>query len=125
MRSSVEAANSLTSDLQVSVEHWPWVGLQDDGSGQPKHADQATQLYALVEDEGGLIETDSGEVVKFRHHLIFPAPIEPYGTADRDEPIDIRDKFVLPGDVTGQTLKVKGPIDPTTGRSFMTEVWLG
>ena len=123
-RSAMASANALTNSIQETVEHYPWIGISED-EGQPAYSPVPTELKCIVERSGELMDEASGDLIKFRYHLVFPYPVTAHGADGRVEPIDERDKFVLPGGVTGPILRVRGPIDLSTRRPYMSEVWLG
>jgi len=58
---------------------------------------------------------DAGELVQAAWSIVFPRPV----------PVDTRDKFVLPGDVTGPILTIQGVVNPADQEVYATEVFLG
>jgi hypothetical protein len=52
-------------------------------------------------------------------------PVTANGAPNRDEPVDPRDKFVLPDGTSGPIVDVNGLLDPSTGRPYLYEVALG
>jgi len=124
VRAGVAVADSVTATLQAPVEHHAWIS--EDRRGEPTFAPLIIR-QAIVERKQRLIRAADGRVIAVNTKLTFPRPIEANGAADRREPIDPRDKFVLPDGTTGPVLNVEGIVDPDTltGAGYMVEVWLG
>jgi len=123
IRDVVANVNELTATFQCSVEHWAWQGLLDDDS--PDFGSAPIVRQAIVEASPSNMGAASGDVVDYRHHIVFLTPIEPHGASGRTEPIDARDKFVLPDGSSGPIVRINGPVDETTRGRYVTEVWLG
>jgi len=51
--------------------------------------------------------------------------IPPNGAADRGEPIDPKDVFILADGTSGPILDTEGPRDPGKARPFFIQVFLG
>jgi hypothetical protein len=126
VRAGVATANKITggsAGLQVPVTHEAWIG--QDGYAAKLYAAPVTRT-ALVEEGARPRRTSTGEVLLTRAHITFLAPIEANGAAGRLEPIDPRDRFTLPSGVTGPIVDFDGmPVDVSTGRSFLSGIWLG
>lgn len=127
----IAAANTITDSLQVTIKHYAWI--KDDRQGKP--------VYSLPIKRKALLEpwpmmhrqhrtaiatagTDTLEV-KPKAKLTFLTEITKNGAKYRHEPIDPRDKLVLPDETTGPILDVRGLTDPATGLPYMYEVLLG
>lgn len=104
------------------VTYRPWIG--NTGTGGPRYGDAVT-LPAIVEKKQRLIRTKDTTEVMSKHYLGFLRPFTPNGAADREEPIDTRDEFTLPDRSTGPVLDANGLMNPTTGRPYHADVWLG
>lgn len=122
IRSGVALAKKVTASLQVTVTHEAWTG--SDGYGLATYAYPRKRL-ALVERKQANIRTAGGETVLSRCMVLFLEPIKANGADGRTEPIDTRDRIILPDETTGPILAVNGMIDPTTDRPYYGEVWLG
>jgi hypothetical protein len=123
VRKGVATANSCTSSLQVSVSHYPWIGYNK--AGEDIWAGTAVTLQALSEKKRMLVRGPLSEELKEVTVLTIIGPVAANGTAERREPIDPRDKLVLPDNSTGPILDVSGLDDPSTGRPYMYMVTLG
>lgn len=122
VRKGVSIIDDQTKDLQVSVDHSAWVG-----SGiyaEPVYATAISRM-AIVEFKQVMRRTVDGREILQKATVTFPRPIPSNGTAERREPIDPRDKIVLPNGYTGPILDVDGVIDPSTKSLYMAEVILG
>lgn len=122
IRKGIAIAHKVTKSVQETVEHHAWVG--QDGFGAPTYAAPHGRL-ALVEERMYQRRVDQ-QVIEVRYTLTFLEPIEPVGGVDgRSEPVDRRDKFVIHGGITGPVVDVQGMHDPTVGRSYMLQIFLG
>lgn len=122
VRSGVAIAKSVTADLQVTVEHEAWTGV--DGYAAPTYA-SAKKRQALVERTQRVIRTATGENQVARVRVLFLEPIKANGADGRVEPIDPRDRLTLPDGTVGQILDVSGMFDPTTDAPYFCEVFCG
>jgi hypothetical protein len=122
VRSAVAIANSVTSSLQVVVSHEAWIG--SDSYGAPQYA-TAVNLSAIVEYRQRLRHLRDGQQVLQRAVVFLLEPVSPNGAAERREPIDPRDRIVLPDGTTGPIYDVAGLADPQTNASYYHEVVIG
>jgi hypothetical protein len=122
IRSAVATANRATASLQATVTHEAWIA--SDSFGAPVFA-TAVQRQALVEYRQQLRRANDGQEVMQRARVTFVEPVSANGAADRREPIDPRDRIVLPDGTTGPILDVAGMADPSTGAPYALEVALG
>jgi hypothetical protein len=122
VRNVIAIADRVTGSLQVDVQHLAWTGI--DGFGAPTYAPVVIRP-AHVEHKQSPIRTRSGDEVTGWHILSFLRPIVPNGAAGREEPIDLRDKLVMPGGDTGPILDVSGYVDRGTLAPYYSTVVLG
>jgi hypothetical protein len=122
VRSGVALANTLTASLQVSVQHKAWTG--SDAYGAPTYAD-AIVRNGLLEAKTRVLRRPNGEEVLQQSQLTILEPVAANGAAGRAEPIDPRDRFVLPDGTEKAALDVSGLADPSTGAPYGFEVALG
>jgi hypothetical protein len=122
VRSAVAIANGVTSSLQVVVSHEAWT--HDDAYGAPQYA-TAVNLSAIVEYRQRLRHLRDGQQVLQRAVVFLLEPVSPNGAAERREPIDPRDRIVLPDGTTGPIYDVAGLADPQTNASYYHEVVIG
>ncbi len=123
VRGGLATADSITKDLQPNVQHWAWIG--QDGEGRDVLVTVPASRACIVEERQRMIRTADGHLVQSRFKLTFPYAIPAHGAEDRQEPVDLRDKFVLPDGTTGPTLEIGGLTDRATGGPMFTEVWIG
>jgi hypothetical protein len=123
VRSGIALAKSITASLQAEVEHTPWVGNDDYGTNSG--AGTPTMRPALVEMRQRLRRDATGKEVMQRATVTFLGPVPPNGATGRREPIDPRDRIVLPDGTTGPILDVSGLADPSTSGHYMLTVALG
>ena len=85
--------------------------------------------YAIVEPGPKQLFLGDGRVISTIARLTFLEKIDPIGVAisgfSRAEPIDVRDKFILPDGRTGPIVRIDGMTDPSTSRPYFAEVTLG
>jgi hypothetical protein len=125
VRAGVALAHSITNasgGLQGDVVHHAWTA--NAAGGAPTWGTSTTRR-ALIEKEEQLLRLPGGKEVLQRAKVTFLHPITANGAANRHEPIDPRDKIVLPDGTTGPILLIKGLVDPTTGYPYLFEVSLG
>lgn len=123
IRSGVAVINSVTSDLQVTVQHYAWLSNNDDGESV---YDTVVNLSAIVEygKEQSMDVNGRQSLVKGTAITVV-GPITDNGGANRREPVDPRDRLVLPDGTSGPILSMKGVADPSTGDQYVYEIFLG
>ena len=119
VRGAVAIANNVTSSLQVIVMHEPWMG--SDKYGKPIY-DHPVPRPAMVDRKTASI---GGQQIVQNTSVTFICPINPHGAANRQEPLDPRDRITLPDGWTGPIVNVNGPVDPLTGMPYLYQVSLG
>lgn len=124
IRSCVGIANTITKTVQAEVLLRSWTSndryrkpTYDGGMG-------GRTFTALVEMKQRIILQEGKEVQQVAR-VTFLEPIPDQGTSGRREPIDPRDKIVLPNGHEGDILWVSGLDNPGTNRPYMLEVGLG
>jgi len=119
VRSAVAIAEKVTSSLLAPVSVAAWIG--DDAYDVPQFA-QPVVHQAIVEQKAAAVRTLTGEQVMTRVQVTFLHPIVPNGALDRVEPIDPRDRIVLPDGTTGAIILTEGMVNPTTGGPYLLQV---
>lgn len=125
-RSLLQVADGLTggtSGFQDTVHLYYWTGIGD--FGEPTYQATAIGINAIVIEKQFKRRLSNGEDVIQKAEITIPRPLAAQGAANRREPIDPRDKLVLPNGYTGPILSVDGPVDPATHLPFMMTVILG
>jgi len=119
IRTGIAIADGITKSLQPDVTHFAWVS--QDARGVPEYA--APAVYpALVELSRNRVVGADGQVLFTRYSVTFLQPLPANGAEGRQEPIDPRDKLVLPNGEKVDVIDIKGFIDADTGAPFMSEV---
>lgn len=118
----VAIADKVTATAQVTVRHYAWIGVGS--SGEPVYASPVSRK-AIVELNERHYKNATGEEVVQKASVLFPRPITPNGATERREPIDPRDKIVLPSGYTGPIRTVQGVVSPLTSGPYALEVTLG
>lgn len=118
----VRIAHNITKSVQPNVSWRAWTG--SDGYGAETYA-AVVLLPAIVERQQRRIVTKSGQERVSQHHLVFLQAIPENNAAGRQQPIDERDELTLADGTIGPILEVGSIVNPSTGRGFLTEVWLG
>lgn len=121
-RLGVSILDQVFDSLKVVVEHYQWIGSATNGG--PSFDIMVTRR-AVVDYTQRLRRTASGEDVLQKATIYFIGPMPPHGAEGRREPIDPRDKWILPNRYTGPILEVIGIADPQTGNPYSYEVILG
>lgn len=120
IRSGIRLADRLTSSLQPTVTLRRWIGETVEGLDSYINSTEP----ALFEQRQTQIRTPSGELVQARGKVTFLRPIQVLGAAKRTEPIDVNDRIIAPDGSEWGVIVTEGLIDKSTGRPYMTEVWL-
>lgn len=122
IRSGVGIANSLTLGVQSPITHYAWISQSV--AGDDTYDDPVTLLCVI--DRTNRVIVRDGEHITIGATLAFVGDVAPNGAVGRREPIDPRDKIVLPDGFTGPIIDSPGSvIDPDTERGFIQSVMLG
>ena len=122
LRNGIKTIDKITKSLQAEVSYQPWKSQTEFGKAT---FGSVKKLKAVVEYNRQLRKTESGEMVMTMASVLFVQPLTPVGGAGRTEPIDPRDKIVMPDGRTGPIVYSKGFTDPISGRTMYHEIWLG
>jgi hypothetical protein len=124
IRAGVVLASSQFDSMKMAVTHTPWTS--DDGAGNNSYGSPTTR-HCLVDFSGrGMLRyTKGGILIMELAKLTFLDPVPANGAALRQEPIDLRDKIVLPDGQTAPVVDTGGFGDVATGQPFVLEVTLG
>lgn len=114
--------DAQTASLQDTIEFYAWKGAGNYGESE---YDDAVLMQAVVEEKQVLRRMTDGTEIAQKASVTIPRPIPPNGATGRREPVDPRDKIVLPNGFTGPILFVNGEIDPTTHAPYSYEIVLG
>lgn len=124
----IKIADTVTLDLglQCEVQHYAFIG--SDARGKPTYADPVT-VTCVVDRTNREISTANGKVINISATLTKIGDLAPNGAVTnpaRREPIDPRDKIVLPDGLTGPIIDTPGSVtDPETDRGFIQSIMLG
>lgn len=122
VRSGIALANALTDSLQGTVSIERWTGQSN--TGVPTYA-AAFEVKAIVEPSKVWSKNPTGGDMFLTSKVSILQPLDPQGTAGRDEPLDQRDRITLPDGSTCPISMVDGSImDPATGRPMLFMVTL-
>lgn len=115
VRSGIATANSLTTSLQVPVQHYRYADATIDDTGKVTWGAPIVRM-GIIENARKQERQKEGRDVSSDVQVTFVSPFD----------IDTRDKMVLP-DGNGDTVinRVAGVFDPLTKRTYMTQVWIG
>jgi hypothetical protein len=126
LRNGVQAIASKALDsFKGNVTLTPWIGT--DGRGANAYGSPVT-LRALIDPTKRTRYTGSGVLVMTFATLTFLDPIAdtaPNTGETRQQPIDPRDKIVLPDGGTAPIVQTGGFMDPLTSRPIVNETILG
>lgn len=126
IRGGIATLDSVTKSLQATVTIFPWLG--QDGFGKPILAATGVAYKAIVEYDPAPDRGANGVtlVVKAKVMILQPIPpTTPNANMARLNPIDNRDKVVLPNGTTGPIVGTPGVVDPTTNRPYFAEILIG
>jgi hypothetical protein len=122
VRSAVATAKKSTAALQADIQLAAWIS--DTARGKPNYA-PAVLYPAIVEEKQRKLTDFQGVEVLSTHKVTILRPVVAHGADNRQEPVDARDKLTLPDGTTGPILAVGGMTDPSTGKPYLHEIWLG
>jgi hypothetical protein len=127
INAGIATANKITKPLQGTVQHYAWTG--QDGMGadtfSPVLTSPGTPRQALVDMTRKPRATKDGKLLMTIASLTFLDVIPDNGASGRSEPIDTRDRIILPDGSTGPIVSAGGFMDARTGRPVLNEVLLG
>lgn len=125
IRKAVAVAYSVVGklDIPVTVTHYPWIS--QDVFGAPTYAPVGVPYSVIFDERQQQKRDEEGIVVSTRAYLAFLEPIAPNAAAGRLNPLDPRDKIVLPDGTTGPIVSSSGFVDKGTGKPYFHEVWIG
>lgn len=123
VRSAVDLADDITKSLQPTVAHSAWVGM--DVHGTPTYAAPINRECIVEYKIRDKLQSSTGRVIQSQALITIIGPVAANGAAGRVEPIDPRDKIVLPNGQTGPIIDVEGVVDPDTDLPYMYQVWIG
>ncbi len=121
IRSAVAIANSVSKSVQDTVQHVTWTGQNVSGIATTV----TVSRKAIVEHKLHKRRLSDGSVIEVRTTLTFLDLIPPNGAANRDEPVDPRDTFIMADGSSGPILDTEGMRDPAKVRPFFMQVFLG
>lgn len=122
----VAVANKITKPLQGDVSHLPWIAQNAFGSSSHQSPfGQPIPRTAIIEQQARWHQLPDGNQVFTFAHLIFLEPFEHINAPNRKNPIDPRDRLLLPDGTTGPIVDVDGLHNPGTKSPYFCEVWLG
>ncbi len=118
----IAVADKLSKSFQDDVSHVTWTG--QDGMGAPTTVTVIRK--ALVEQKLQQVKLDDGRFVTVHTKLSFLTPITANGAANRIEPVDPKDKFILSDGSSGATYTAdSGLRNPEAAAPFINVVYLG
>lgn len=122
VRNGIALADSLLKDGEVSVTWEAWIS--QDVKGKPTYASPVT-LRGILDATRRQRYID-GRVVTVVATLTILDPVTPNGTAGRHEPIDVRDRIILPDGTSGPIMSAPSAVwDSVMNRPFLNEILIG
>lgn len=123
VRSVVKIADKVTGSLQDNVTHHPWIGQNQHGEAV---YGEGVSISCLIEYKQVLRRQPNKQDVISNAQLCVLTPMTENGAAGRREPVDPRDKFVLPDGTTGWVVDYSGGLeDPSTAYPYLHKIYLG
>lgn len=121
LHSSVELLKNLLPGVQPTVTYYPIISQT--GEGKKTYGSPLT-LRCLV-NRTYRVFTINGQVITVAATLQFLEDVPINGAAGRREPIDPRDKIILPDGFTGPIIDAPGETLDENGKGFTQLVMLG
>lgn len=130
VRNAIGIADNLTAALQVTVKHYAWISTNVKGEHQ--YDPEYRNRKCLSQKKRARTRFESTSEIRQVTILTFLRAIAEHGSPGREEPIDPRDKIILPDGSTGPISDVSrkselqgGLDDPTTNQPYMYQVTIG
>ncbi len=123
VRNGVALAKTLTTSLQGTISIYPWESPNSTYGG-PTYG-TAVSIPAVIDESIRFRRMSDGQEILQKAEITILQPLTANGASGRSEPIDPRDKIVLPSGYTGPIRYVNGPIDSSTGYPYMFTIILG
>lgn len=121
----IAIADSITKSLGLQPEftHYAWTG--QDGKGKATYAAGVTRK-GVIDLTRKQRTSSGGRLITIIATITVLETISANGAAGRREPVDPRDKIVLPDGTTGPILESPdAPVDPDTSKPFLNTIYLG
>jgi hypothetical protein len=124
--SVVKIANNITKPLQGDVSHYPWIAQNRFGSASHQAPfGEPIVRKAIIEQQARWRQLPNGNMVSTYAHVIFLEPFAHINAPNRKNPVDPRDRLILPDGTTGPIVDIDGLFNPGSGSLYFCEVWLG
>lgn len=123
IQQGLKIIDTQTKSLQVEVQRYAWLG--QDGFGDEDWDETPDLIKGVYEPKDEMRHDQDGRRVRVKGVLLIPRPVAPKGGTGRNEPIDYRDKIILPDGSTAPIIGNPTVMDPTTNRPFYHSVMLG
>ncbi len=130
VRTAIGIADNLTKSFQVEVKHYAWIGTNM--KSEFEYDPEFVVRKALSQKKRARQRFEATSEISQVTILTFIGPIAEHGAANRQEPIDPRDKIILPDGTTGplsdigRRSELQGGLDdPTTNQPYMFQVTVG
>lgn len=121
---AIGIADKITKPVQSTIQWYAW--LSQDIRGKATYETTPTPLKGVVDLRRKLRHQGDGKLITVVASITIMQVVPPNGAADRHEPIDPRDKLILPDGTTGPILGVPGAVwYDAAGRPFLNEIYLG
>lgn len=125
LRKQVAGLSKIVESFKGDVAFYAWVG--QDGAGTDQFA-AVVPIRAIISMKKEQRHTASGALILTHATLTVLDTINdttPNANQQREQPVDPRDKFILPDGSTAPVVESGGPMDPATSRGFINKVVLG
>lgn len=125
LRGQVANLSKIVDSFKGTTQFSAWIG--DNGAGDDEYA-SAVPIRAIISLKKEQRYTESSGLVMTHATLTITDPMAdttPNTGKVRAQPVDPRDKFVLPDGSTSPIVEGGGTLDPATSRGFTGRVVLG
>lgn len=122
LANGIALANTLTGSLQCVVQHYMWQG--QNGFNANDYAAPVGRNAILQRTQKATKDSAGNDVIA-THIITILELFEGPAIAGRDNPIDVRDRFIAPDGSTGAILSVDTVVNPVTGKGYYQMVTLG
>lgn len=123
LAAGVAEIDRQTKSAQPQVQWFAWTG--DDPYGSSTYTDRGF-IEAIVDLTSEDRTSPSGQVLRTGARIVIPRPLDPVGgLPERNEPIDMRDVFILPDGTSGPIVEINGFVNKETNSPYFADIWLG
>lgn len=125
LRKQVANLSKIVDSFKGNVSFYAWIG--QNGAGTDEYAAVVTVRAVISMKKEQRYTASSGLVMTHATLTVLDGIADTTANTGqvREQPVDPRDKFILPDGSTAPVVDSGGPMDPSTSRGFINKITLG